>query len=207
MTKDTREYILEVSLLLFLQKSFKAVTMKEIVAKTGLSKGAFYHYFESKEKVFEEVVRYYFAAILAGKPMENYKSLSLKSFMKASIEESFLSLDHIEKMNSNSELPGGLNHYFIIFDAVSQIPSFREEFNMHNQIELDTWSHVIDNAKKSKEIKTKISSKTLAQMFMYMGDGYGIQYILLKSNFSEMRTAMKELKKIWSDFYKLIAND
>ena len=176
MTKDTREYILEVSLLLFLQKSFKAVTMKEIVAKTGLSKGAFYHYFESKEKVFEEVVRYYFAAVLAGKPMENYKSLSLKSFMKASIEESFLSLDHIEKMNSNSELPGGLNHYFIIFDAVSQIPSFREEFNMHNQIELDNKGYIVAGENTETSIPGvyavgDVRTKLLRQIVTAVADG------------------------------------
>ena len=53
---DTKKHILNVSLLLFLRKSFKEVTMKEIVEKTGMSKGAVYHYFESKEQLFLEVL-------------------------------------------------------------------------------------------------------------------------------------------------------
>jgi AcrR family transcriptional regulator len=56
---DTKEHIITTSLKLFLQKNFKEVTMKEIVNATRLSKGAFYHYFESKEKVFKEVVRHF----------------------------------------------------------------------------------------------------------------------------------------------------
>src|SRR5580658_5656123 len=58
---DSREHILNISLQLFLQKSFKEVTMKEIVDRTGLSKGAFYHYFSSKEQVFKEVINHFFA--------------------------------------------------------------------------------------------------------------------------------------------------
>ncbi len=57
---DTKAHILMVSLKLFLQKNFKEVTMKEIVEETGLSKGAFYHYFESKEKLFYEIIDYFF---------------------------------------------------------------------------------------------------------------------------------------------------
>lgn len=53
---DTRNHILNVSSKLFLQKSFKEVTMKEIVEQTGMSKGAFYHHFKSKEQLFMEVI-------------------------------------------------------------------------------------------------------------------------------------------------------
>ncbi|MDR3129397.1 MAG: TetR/AcrR family transcriptional regulator [Tannerellaceae bacterium] len=51
--KEVKEHILKTALTLFLQKSFKEVIMNDIVEKTGMSKGAFYHYYSSKEKVFE----------------------------------------------------------------------------------------------------------------------------------------------------------
>lgn len=56
MVKNTKEHILNVTFKLFLQKSFKQVTLKEIVEETGLSKGAFYHYFTSKEQIFLQLV-------------------------------------------------------------------------------------------------------------------------------------------------------
>ena len=57
---ETKEHILKVSFLLFLQKNFKDVTMNEIVEKTGMSKGAFYHYFKSKEELFEDIINEYY---------------------------------------------------------------------------------------------------------------------------------------------------
>ena len=56
MVNTTKEHILNVCTHLFLQKGFKEVTMKEIVEKTGMSKGAIYHYFNSKEQLFLEVI-------------------------------------------------------------------------------------------------------------------------------------------------------
>lgn len=53
---DSKEQILKIALLLFLQKGFKGVTMNEIVKMSEFSKGAFYHYFSSKEEVFKEVI-------------------------------------------------------------------------------------------------------------------------------------------------------
>jgi AcrR family transcriptional regulator len=42
-----------------MQKSYKAVTLKDLIAATGLSNGAFYHYFENKEQLFKEVADHY----------------------------------------------------------------------------------------------------------------------------------------------------
>ena len=55
--KNTKEHILQTSLLLFLQKSYTDVTMSEIVKQTGLSKGAIFHYFSSKEALFKEIAQ------------------------------------------------------------------------------------------------------------------------------------------------------
>ena len=56
---DTKQLILKTAIRLFLQKTFREVTMNEIVDATGLSKGAFYHYFTSKEELFLETVSNY----------------------------------------------------------------------------------------------------------------------------------------------------
>ena len=48
---DTRTNILKTALLLFLEKGYKDVSYQDLVKKTGLSKGAMYHYFASKEEL------------------------------------------------------------------------------------------------------------------------------------------------------------
>jgi AcrR family transcriptional regulator len=52
---DTRTNILKTDLLLFLEKGYKDVSYQDLVKKTGLSKGAMYHYFASKEELLNAV--------------------------------------------------------------------------------------------------------------------------------------------------------
>lgn len=52
---DTRTNILKTALLLFLEKGYKDVSYQDLVKKTGLSKGAIYHYFVSKEDLLNAV--------------------------------------------------------------------------------------------------------------------------------------------------------
>ena len=80
---ETKGHILNVALKLFLQKNFKEVTMKEIVDKTGLSKGAFYHYFQSKEKLFEEIIKMISGSLFAVN--EDNTEISLKEYYQERI--------------------------------------------------------------------------------------------------------------------------
>src|SRR5579863_7181554 len=57
-TTDTRAGILKVALQLFLQKGYKNVSYQDIVKKSGLSKGAIYHYFKSKEDLLVCVFKF-----------------------------------------------------------------------------------------------------------------------------------------------------
>ena len=52
--EETREKILEESLKLFLEKGYEKTTVLDIIAKLGgMTRGAFYHHFKSKEAVLE----------------------------------------------------------------------------------------------------------------------------------------------------------
>lgn len=176
MIQDTREHILETSLLLFLQKSYKAVTLNEIVKTTGMSKGAFYHYFASKQELFKEVVQFYFGDVL-DVPFTSYNQDSLKEFYEDFLLHNRKQLNIFEKVNPTKSDDPHINHYFLLFDAITQFPSFRKLFNEHIEQELSAWKSVIAHAKETGEIKSKVSDENIARMFMYMGDGSAIHSI------------------------------
>lgn len=56
---DTREMIMETAFASFLEKGFEGVSLNEIIKRTEMTKGAFYHYFKSKEALLKEVVNTY----------------------------------------------------------------------------------------------------------------------------------------------------
>ena len=52
----TRKHIVTKALGLFICKSYKAATIADLEVATGMTKGAFYHYFKSKEDIYMAVV-------------------------------------------------------------------------------------------------------------------------------------------------------
>jgi TetR/AcrR family transcriptional repressor of nem operon len=206
----TKDYILGVSLKLFLQKNFKEVTMKEIVNKTGLSKGAFYHYFESKEKLFYEVINNFFASVL-NVDFNEYSKESLYKFYK----------DCTKKFDTlKIEFPGekedagdtgdaadvadstdsffNMNFFFLIFDALKMFPEFRKKMEDYHKRELNAWTDIIKHAKKTGEIKTTMSDKQIAMIFIHTADGISMD-LVLGGNIENLKN---EIKSLWDKFYE-----
>lgn len=55
--EERRNQILEVSLDLFVEKGFSGTKISDISSAVGMSAGLFFHYFNSKDEVYEELVQ------------------------------------------------------------------------------------------------------------------------------------------------------
>lgn len=62
--RTTLEKILTVAKLEFLQKGFQGASLRNIVKKAGVTTGAFYGYFKSKDELFEALVKDQYAGLL-----------------------------------------------------------------------------------------------------------------------------------------------
>ncbi len=192
---EKRDEILNVALNLFLQKTYKEVSIQEIVDKVGMTKGAFYYFFKSKEQIFLEVVNKF--SVVSVMDFKKIKSNTLYEFYHNYVD---ILLDGrvrdgiIDKGNSN------INFYFLIFDALKLFPEFREKMWKHEQFELYAWVEAISNAKKSGEIKSTLSDEQIAEIFIYTGDGIGMRKI--------MQGSVKDLKNailtLWDSFYAFL---
>lgn len=59
--EETVKKILDVATRLFLEQGYDGTSMQDIVRALGMSKGAVYHHFRSKEELFEKAVLQYYA--------------------------------------------------------------------------------------------------------------------------------------------------
>ena len=173
---DSREHILTVALGLFLQKSFKEVTMQEIVRKTKLSKGAFYHYFKSKEQLFLEILNSYFVDSM----MVDYSKCSQDSLLQfgrdliAEMEKKIQPSDKKGKGPFNNNV----NYFFLIFDGMKLFPEFRKKMLKAQEVELNTWKKIVRRARDNGEIKSEMTDEQIAKLFVYISDGVGMHLIL-----------------------------
>ena len=158
MTK-TKEHILDIALKLLLQKNFKEVTMKEIVKKTGMSKGAFYHYFESKETLFLEIINNFFSSVI-DVDFNEYSQESLYHFYTDCNDKlDTLKIDFHEDEKETEESYFNMNFFFLIFDALKLFPEFRKKMEDYHEREIKGWKEVIKKAKETGEIKSSMSDK------------------------------------------------
>lgn len=73
---DKKEQILEVSKKLILQKGYSKVSIQDITANLGISKGSFYTYFKSKADMIHEMINH---KILLGKEQERKNLVKVKT--------------------------------------------------------------------------------------------------------------------------------
>jgi AcrR family transcriptional regulator len=198
---DSKEHIILIASRLFLQRNFKEVTMKEIVEKTGLSKGAFYHYFDSKEQLFLEVLEYFFQCM-----QRNYESYSKESFYQYYndyINETInLTQKYLDKFSDElSEASFTMNYFSLIFDALKLYPEFREKLIVTFNQEIDYWVKAIGQARERGEISTPMTDKEIAEMFMYLSDGVGMHMIMRGADIENM---VKPFHVLWDRLYEQI---
>lgn len=173
---DTRKHILRTSLILFLQKSYRDVTMKELVDKTELSKGAFYHYFTNKEELFKEIVALFLSMGVV--KYESFDKDSLKIFYNQYVDFLNNSMQSMNKLVSGSETDSfGFNFFLIMFEASTRFPEFlKMELEMHKK-DMQAWESVIATARKNREIKSTSSNEEIANLFLYCTDGVFLRFV------------------------------
>jgi AcrR family transcriptional regulator len=169
--------------------------MKEIVNATGLSKGALYHYFESKEKVFEEVVKYFYNHFLIS-DYSDFPKTSLKEFYE----------HYVAKLSSPDEFDNveiDTNILIFLSEASKKIPDFSEIHTVQRKKERQAWAEIIETAKKNEEIKTSIPNEDLAIMFLLLSDATVMDTVTQKQG----HDALKAMKKNWDYLYNLLKAD
>jgi TetR/AcrR family transcriptional regulator, transcriptional repressor for nem operon len=193
---NTKEHILDVSFSLFLQKNFKEVTMQEIIEKTGMSKGAFYHYFESKEQLLWEIINHFSSALIA-----DFSKLSKDSlyqfyhdYIKFLNDRIYSLLQH----RKGEENDFDLNYYILIFDAMRLFPDFQKKMVEALEVEQKAWEEIVHLARDKGEIRSSMTDQQIANMFIYTSEGVGMHNTMKDT----IENITNSLVVMWDPLYK-----
>lgn len=142
--ENTKAKILEVASHLFLTKGYDETRISDIInGLDGLTKGAIYHYFDSKEDIFNEVVSEIGNKnLLIFNKIKNDETLNAKEKLSRLIEVSFYN----ENMNTITEMsPSLLDNPKLLSAIISEI----KEITIPNYI-----LPIINSGVKDGSIKT-----------------------------------------------------
>ncbi len=191
---DSREEILDEAFKLFLQNNYKEVTIQEIVDKVGMTKGAFYYFFASKEHLFQEIIDHF----LFSSMKIDYTLFSQDSLYQfyhdyiAYMDNTWLLLLQNETNNGFN-----LNFYTLIFDALKIIPDFQERMVEFMRADLTAWTEVVQAARNRGEIRSSMNDEQIASLFIYISDGAGMKSIMDGG----FKGSTQRILALWDAFY------
>ena len=168
----TKDKLLEVAFKEFLIHSYKDVTLSHLVEELGLTKGAFYHYFESKQDLFTQVVDFYLVRISDFRSVSYDDSLNFVDNILKLVDISLELFNQIKR--SFMEEVNDLNYYNFLLDATKYYPDFIRSINeQHKKRELEIYLDYISRAKIRGDLKISIDSMVLARHIQAIMDGVG----------------------------------
>ncbi len=71
----TREQLLESAFVAFLENGFNGVSLNDVIKRSGMTKGGFYHHFSSKDDLLSEVISTYFHSYI-GQNIKEFSEMS-----------------------------------------------------------------------------------------------------------------------------------
>ena len=199
---DTRTNILLVTLQLFLEKGYKNVSYLDLVKKTGLSKGAIYHYFESKEALLIAVFE--FMGEVAKEPANTVPRNIVKdqeSFMKLFIDSKTDQIASFKKLMGDKPLK--LNKLLFFFEAISENEKLKQILKELSKYELDTLEDYFIGLKMNNALPGGKDTRLLAESLYWMLQGGEMNVFFMQDDDWEKEVFHMYHKTI-SDFFKII---
>ena len=103
--EETVQKILDASLKLFLEKGYEETTVLDIISEMGgLTRGAFYHHFKSKEEVFDALCEKLFYESNPFEKAKSHKELNGLEKLKFVLKTSFDETEHHQLSMASMQL-------------------------------------------------------------------------------------------------------
>lgn len=124
----TKENILTQSFQLFLNEGYKEVSIQNIVSHCGISKGAFYHHFKSKDDLYEEVLNRFFFNYFNESEFDYSQEKSLKDKLGEFVEHLISPYEELLELTSRKDL---LAYFRFLFQSAASQASIQYKINRH----------------------------------------------------------------------------
>ncbi|ACB84340.1 TetR/AcrR family transcriptional regulator [Natranaerobius thermophilus] len=156
---NRKQEFLMTALELFYEKGYEKTTIKDIINKMDVSKGAFYHYFESKEDVITSLAKEY-----ADRALSIIKRINSRNDLSAvnKINRIFQSIN--EYKGSSEEKRHKLKDAFY---GEENLKLEKKIFNSFKEETIDLFQEIIEEGIAEGSIEEPVCSRELAEFMLY----------------------------------------
>lgn len=172
---DTRDFIVERAFCLFLQRGYEGISIRDIQEAVGLSKGAIYHYFRSKEDIFGEAMDRYLLPAIQTLPeaLDPESATPLRDAMDASLEWRDA---YIARLRQITEQKGDDFRFFrLLFQVGEYYRDFHDKLVAGLATERERWRRALTLAVDRGEIRGNTDQELTLTLLMAVPVGLGLK--------------------------------
>jgi AcrR family transcriptional regulator len=159
----TRTKILETARTLFSSHGFENTTIDDIITASGITKGAFYHYFKSKEALCQFVIQ---------QAMHDYQALAESIRPDASpFERLEEMLTRLLELNASGEWVNCKLMFRLLTEQHDEAPSVQYELNNFWQWYKGFYLDLVFKSRQAGQISTVQSPETQTTLLLAMHSG------------------------------------
>ena len=195
---ELREEIIKKAFLQFLNRGYKACSLKTLEQATGLTKGAFYYYFKDKKEILEAGMERYFSVMKEVSEEDVVCVTSLREYIDLVIKNKEASADASQRIFGCFILE--VLFFQLVLEVAPIFPDFRERIYTISKKRLANWEHIILRAKQSGEIRETLDTSVLARNLMSVS-GSMLNIELEQANFQYM---FSDTRMQFEQYYMLI---
>lgn len=195
---DLKDCIINKSFFQFLNRGYKACSLKDLEKATGLTKGAFYYYFRNKEEILKAGIDRYLSVI---------NEMSEEEFLRIDTLKEYIDVVVAQK-ERNAEKLQQLFDFFIIevaffqlvLEVASLFPEYRRSIDELSKNRLSRWEFMILKAKQQGEVKVGLDTTVLARNLMSVSTSM----LNIELGTENLRFTFSDMRMQFEQYYLLI---
>ncbi|MBO8157585.1 MAG: TetR/AcrR family transcriptional regulator [Bacillaceae bacterium] len=172
-----RNQILDSAMDCFAEKGYKNTTMDDIVKQSGMSKGALYNYFKSKEDIYLSL-------------LERNTDRTFEYFQKGFTEAEtateklrrLLSL-YYQMDHTDQDWLGRQRVYLEFWIDASMNDELRQSMMIHSEKFIHFLKEIVEEGKEKGEFRKDIDSQMISEAFWAMNDGVRLHLLVSKDQY------------------------
>ncbi len=182
--EEAKNRILEAANQVFAEKGYRQATMDDVAKKIGVSKGALYLYFASKEELFEEIAR--------------TEPLALKGILYSSFDDKKNPLESASEFFDKmvKRYDGNLGLGFEILSEASRSPGLRRVLKKTQDEYVDVLTSFLGQLQKKGFVSGEMDLRSIT--YAAIGLWNGIETLMVSG------LSVPEAKRAWLEGFKAI---
>ncbi len=198
----TRRVILAAALQLFLKKGYKEVSYQDLIGRTGLSKGAIYHHFKSKEELLVSVFEFLMQSMQQPEVVQpELKVKDMASFRKLFLETKQKQFESFKKMQAGGTLK--FNKLLFFLEAINENEKLKKIITELLAKETLFLENCFRGLKKHNQIPRGSDPALLAKALFLMLQGAEMILFFVQNN-EQMENFMKTYDETIQRFFTIL---